>query len=673
MADDEKLRALTVQIEANTRGLEKAMQRVEKQISGSLNKVATSAKRDVAGLEKALANADRRMSSFGRSLMPSLGAIGAALSVREVARYADAWTSAKNALAVAGVTGQAQVETLNKLYEAAQKNAAPLGALADLYGKAAQASDNLGANQESLIKFSGGVATALRVAGASASQAQGALTQLGQLLGSARVQAEEFNSVNEGARPILMAVAAGLDEAGGSVSRLKQLVNEGKVSGKQFFEAFLKGLPQIENMAASATTTISQGWTKVSNALTKYIGETDSSLGASQRFVEGLTALADNFNQVADFALNAASVIAGAFIGRSLVGMISKLALGTEALIAFGRAIAAARTASMAATFASLGAAAGPVGAIIGAGVVGALVAFTGSSEKASAGARTYAGALREVEDRAKGAKEGIEGATAAIDEKSINQLSAGLDTGIQKIEEARQAVIALFDQLFANADMSAVSPEQIAQLETIREKFEDSTDSAEKTGQALYALANADPNFQAVADSFSPLLEALSKAIAATDILRSRLGSGLPSPRAAEDSSMAAYSKMKADAEKFIAETRRRNSLTKGELALEKEIANVRNDALKDGIFLTDKQLENIAAANLAAEKGRSAAEKADNQAIRRSERIAEIMKSIAPDVIRFTGVDDAEAFWKGMKEAAASLGRPMQSADAFIAEIGA
>lgn len=109
------------------------------------------------------------------------------------------------------------------------------------------------------------------------------------------VSAQEFNSVNEGARPILMAVAAGLDAAGGSVSKLKTLVNEGKLSGKQFFEAFIKGLPQIEGMAANSTETISQGWTKVTNALTKYIGETDESMSASQRLVGGLNTLADNF------------------------------------------------------------------------------------------------------------------------------------------------------------------------------------------------------------------------------------------------------------------------------------------------------------------------------------------------------------------------------------------
>jgi tape measure domain-containing protein len=260
-----------------------------------LQKVNGVTARTARLVESTWLSTNKRLDNIGRSMANSLAApllgIGAALSVDSVAKYADAWTSAKNSLSVAGVVGEKQIDVLDQLYKSAQNNAAPLNAMADLFGKAAQAGDNLGASQADLLKFSDGVGVALRVAGSSASQASGALTQLGQLLGQARVQAEEFNSINEGARPILMAVAAGLDEAGGSVSKLKELVNDGKVSGQQFFQAFLKGLPSIQSMAANATQTIEQGVTKVNNAFTRFIGESDESLGASQRLVAGLMRL----------------------------------------------------------------------------------------------------------------------------------------------------------------------------------------------------------------------------------------------------------------------------------------------------------------------------------------------------------------------------------------------
>ncbi len=53
-------------------------------------------------------------------------------------------------------------------------------------------------------------------------------------------------------------------------------------------------------MAANATQTIEQGVTKVNNAFTKYIGQTDESLNGSQRLSAALNALADNFDATTD-------------------------------------------------------------------------------------------------------------------------------------------------------------------------------------------------------------------------------------------------------------------------------------------------------------------------------------------------------------------------------------
>lgn len=367
---------------------------------------------------------DRRLAAIGQSMARSitvpLAGVAAGLGAREVLAYADAWTSAKNSLAVAGVVGANQADVLSQIYESAQRNAAPIGAMADLFGKAAQASDNLGASQADLLKFSDGIGVALRVAGTSAGAASGALTQLGQLLGSARVQAEEFNSVNEGARPILMAVAHGLDEAGGSVNKLKQLVNDGKVSGQQFFQAFLKGLPAIQSMAANSTQTIEQGVTKIGNAMTKYIGETDSSLGASQRLVAGLNALADNFDSTADAVLKLASVIAAGLVGRSLAGMIISLGGAGVALLSFAKA---ARTASSAAgflaAFGGLSSVAGPVAALITGAVVGSLVLFSSSSAEAAASADRTARELQKLGLVSKDAAPSIDDAASSLDRLS--------------------------------------------------------------------------------------------------------------------------------------------------------------------------------------------------------------------------------------------------------------
>lgn len=154
MATD--IEKLVVQLSADMRDYQRGLQNA----MGVTNRQARA-------IENRWNQANKRFDTIGRGmangLVAPLAGITAALSVREVAAYADAWTKAKNSLAVAGVTGQKQVEVLDKLYDSALANGAPLEAMAGLFGKAAQASDNLGASTEDLVKFSDGVGVALRV------------------------------------------------------------------------------------------------------------------------------------------------------------------------------------------------------------------------------------------------------------------------------------------------------------------------------------------------------------------------------------------------------------------------------------------------------------------------------------------------------------------------------
>jgi tape measure domain-containing protein len=581
-----------------------------------LQKVNGVTARTARLVESTWLSTNKRLDNIGRSMANSLAApllgIGAALSVDSVAKYADAWTSAKNSLSVAGVVGEKQIDVLDQLYKSAQNNAAPLNAMADLFGKAAQAGDNLGASQADLLKFSDGVGVALRVAGSSASQASGALTQLGQLLGQARVQAEEFNSINEGARPILMAVAAGLDEAGGSVSKLKELVNDGKVSGQQFFQAFLKGLPSIQSMAANATQTIEQGVTKVNNAFTRFIGESDESLGASQRLVAGLNALADNFDQTA----NVAAVIAGALVGRSIAGMIASLGLATSAVIRFVTAVRAAATISgLATAMGGLSVAAGPIGAVIGVTAVGALALFASSSGEASEGAARFEERLKKMADTADAAAARTQDAGQRISDSFVNGLNKEVDAATLRVNEAKAAVIDLFDQLFRNVDRDTISPDQLAQLESLKKRLDEGSIGALEVKNALHSLANANPNFQALADAFAPLLDRLNQVVVGIKAAREQLAVATGS--ALSDQQIAGYKQYSASrmqgeemlrlGKAYADEAKRQNGLSKEQLAVEKEIASIRKDLAEKGGFLPDDQIKALAASNVSAADARS------------------------------------------------------------------
>lgn len=599
MATD--LERLVVQMSADIKSYEREMQRAV----GVTNRQARAIE---ARWRQANSNLDSIGAGMARGLIAPLTGIAAALSVREVAAYADAWTKAKNSLAVAGVVGTEQAAVLDRLYKSAIDNATPIGALSELFGKAAQASDNLGASNEELIQFTDGVAVALKVAGTGAGAASGALTQLGQLLGSARVQAEEFNSVNEAARPILIAVANGLDAAGGSVTKLKALVNEGEVSGREFFQAFLRGLPSISAMAANSTQTIEQGFTNVTTAFTKYIGQTDESLGASQRLVVGLNALADNFQETGDIVVQLASIIAGALVGRAIGGMLVQLGLATTAVTKFVAALRAATTlGALATAMTGISAAAGPIGLVVGGTAVAALTLFSSTAVRAAPGAKLYAEALKQVEDAGKGAAEGVNAATQSLTDQQFNRLAAGVKQGEAAITSAHDAAVALFSEIINNASRRIITEAQLDELKALRDDLGKSGDKADEVKQALYRLASSNPKFQLLADQLAPLLDSLQNAISATDTLKGKMASLAEAtyPSMAEKT---AYDKAVAAGEAFVSDAKRRAALTKDQLDLENQIAEVKKRAASAGVVLSDKQASDLAQTELAGAAARSA-----------------------------------------------------------------
>lgn len=259
-------------------------------------------------------SAGRSLRGMQQMLKTGAGVLAGGLvaqQVRQYMRLADAATKMQNALRVSGLEGAELDAVYGKLFRSAQRNAAPISSLVDLYSKLALTQKELGVTGDELIQFTDGIAVALKVAGTDATAASGSLLQLSQALGGGIVRAEEFNSILEGTPTIAQTVARGLKEANGSVAELRKLVVEGEVSSSAFFRAFEVGSATLREQAASSETTVGQAFTRLGNSLVTVIGDFDDASGASGRFSEAIGNLAgglDNFD-AASFVAKVQSII----------------------------------------------------------------------------------------------------------------------------------------------------------------------------------------------------------------------------------------------------------------------------------------------------------------------------------------------------------------------------
>ncbi|MBI1405710.1 MAG: tape measure protein [Caulobacter sp.] len=387
----DEIERLLVRVEANAQQFEGQMKKLNK----TLAVTQATNRKTLERMRKDTADVGRRLGtdlsgSLKTALVGSAGVIAASFSVDAIKNFADGYTRYTNQLKVAGLEGERLRVTQDALFNTAQKYGVELESLGNLFGRLTQAGKELHASDADTLRFTNGVAAALKVQGGSADSARGALTQLTQALGGEIVRAEEFSSINEGARPILQAVANGIERYHGSVAALRREVVDGKVTSQEFFQGFLKGSQDLEAQAEKANLTIAASFTVLNNALGKYIGEADGHLSATQKMSQAIQGLANHLDILIPAMLILIGVIGARYAGALLVGAVANARM-FAAVIGVTAAISRQTIAMTAAQAAAMGlgrgllfAFGGPVGLAIAAITV-AVGAYAIQSAKARA------------------------------------------------------------------------------------------------------------------------------------------------------------------------------------------------------------------------------------------------------------------------------------------------
>lgn len=458
--------ALEMRFTANMRDLERELSRLQRINNKATQKLAQDHARAAQQSQQAWSKLDitralqQQLGGLGAVVRQYAGILAGAFAGREALAAAETWTKFTNSLKVAGLEGSNLKTVQDALYASAIKNGVAIEPLGQLYNRLSQSQAQLGASQAQLIQFTNGVTAALRVQGGDASEAAGALMQMSQALAGGTVRAEEYNSINEGALPILQAVAEGWKKQGTSVSDLRAIMLAGKLSSKEFFESFLRGSEMLEQKAAKAPLTVGASMVVLHTALTKYIGETDQSLGVTQRISQALIWLSENIDSVRQALMIVGGVWAATFIptlARASAGIAvnvaasisSTAAMAANTAGAFANATALGRLGMMAtgAAAASRGLAAalaffgGPIGIAITA--IGAALAYLAvSSAQAAAETQALDARIAAINAKLGNSKEAALAHNAATGQLSGAQRAAAVQTAaltgeVHKLKDA--------------------------------------------------------------------------------------------------------------------------------------------------------------------------------------------------------------------------------------------
>lgn len=221
------------------------------------------------------------------------------LSVRQVVSYADSWTELQNRLKLVTGSSQELSRATTDVYDIAQKTRQSLDSTAQVYQRFADNADRLGLSQQRVASLTDTVSKAVAISGASAASAEAALMQFGQALASGQLRGQELNSVMEQTPGLARAIADGM---GVSIGQLRKMAADGNTSIEQIITALERAKSGVDQKFATSTATVSQSFTNLQSAITKYVGEANNSSGATQVLTAGLSGLAANLGDVVKVA-----------------------------------------------------------------------------------------------------------------------------------------------------------------------------------------------------------------------------------------------------------------------------------------------------------------------------------------------------------------------------------
>lgn len=311
-------------------------------MAGALGRLNIDLTLNTANFTNAINRSQRQTEQFGQSIRVSLQAItvqqermvsqtakssalfarfasvtASALSIHQVINYADSWTELQNRLKLVTESSVELNKATQAVYDIAQKTYQSLDATAQVYQRFADNADRLGLSQQKVAELTETVSKAVAISGASATAAQAALTQFGQALASGQLRGEELNSVMEQTPALAKAIADGM---GVSVGELRKKAQDGEMTIEKVIQALERAADSVDKKFATSVITVSQGFTNIQSAMTKFIGEANQGTGATQLFTTGMTTLADNL-----------SLVAKVVEGIAVTALVAKLSQWTKA------------------------------------------------------------------------------------------------------------------------------------------------------------------------------------------------------------------------------------------------------------------------------------------------------------------------------------------------------
>jgi len=251
-----------------------------------------------------------------RNLAAAATTVVAALGIREFVSYGDELIRVDNRLATVTESTSNLRAVQAELLEVSFRTRTAFEDNVELFTRASAATENLGISQQTVIDLTESLSLGLRIGGATAAEASGALTQFTQGLALGRFETQELKSVLEQSVPVSRAIQK---EFNATQGELLELAEAGELAADRIIDALTGDtLKEFREQLEELTPTAEEGFDQFTSAIRISLGELNRGLGLSEGLGEAFNDMAiaivgasDEFFEFGATAVQVTSIVIG--------------------------------------------------------------------------------------------------------------------------------------------------------------------------------------------------------------------------------------------------------------------------------------------------------------------------------------------------------------------------
>ena len=276
--------------------------------------------------KKGIKNSKKEVSDFEKSGKQSFANMGTAFkamvgaaAIQQFVSLGDQFLVMSNQMK-AVTSSTAEYENAMRLVnEVASKTRSDLGATASLFADLTVASEELGLKQSEIASITETFSKGLKISGADAGAAAGAITQFGQALAAGTLRGDEFNSINETNKEFMGQLSKAL---GVSRGELRKLAEQGLLTADVIATATLEMGKAVDEKFGKTVPTIAESFTLLKNNIVVMFGELQERTGVFTKLANVVLLVAKNAEFLAKVFAVAFSLVVAQRVVATAVAVV---------------------------------------------------------------------------------------------------------------------------------------------------------------------------------------------------------------------------------------------------------------------------------------------------------------------------------------------------------------